>query len=476
LYGDGSNITNLPFNYSNANVTAYLPLNTADVGARNVVATGNVTAAGNITATNTVTAASANVAGNVTASNVSASGNITAGKFIGDGSLLSNVNKPVLVTSNISSLQAGVPLLVAADFANIVYTGGIFTLYQPVTGMAITATNYWSQSVNTYKNQYTNYANSVVNTSNIKISLSAVGGTFNVQSSDQIVVGPSAITGANLLGLGIGGTGGTYDIPSTLFSSAVQTSASVTVTAALTTQNANGSSQQSTVGTVLTTIAPTPFAFTGISGSWPNANVVGSPVQSLNWSASGITGTVVTGNVTLTGSSNITLSANTSTSGTSTPITSNTGPYNITAVYSGTGLNGAGTTTITQVGSVVPATVIQPLYWKVTTGLSDPMFTASDLHYDTQFSTAASPSQGAFTSSNTSETLWIAIPGTSWVLPDTWPPTNSPNLVPRFDQPPFNGIVCIPNVSFTNTINGVQYTAYAFDNFNQSVFIYLRGN
>jgi hypothetical protein len=76
LVGDGSQITNLPAgNYSNANVSAFLPTYTGNIGAGNISVTGTITG-GNL----------------LTAGQVSATGNITGSFFLGNGSQLTGIN------------------------------------------------------------------------------------------------------------------------------------------------------------------------------------------------------------------------------------------------------------------------------------------------------------------------------------------------------------------------------------------------
>ena len=88
--GDGSQLTNLPAgNYSNANVAAYLPTYTGNLGsmAGNLVTTANVSG-GNIVTTGLITATGNVIGGNVsTAGLVSATGNVTGGNIVTSGAL-----------------------------------------------------------------------------------------------------------------------------------------------------------------------------------------------------------------------------------------------------------------------------------------------------------------------------------------------------------------------------------------------------
>ena len=482
IIGNGALLTGLPAQYSNANVSTYLPVNTANVAAGNVIVTGAVSAA-NITTAGSVSATGNVTGGNIiTAGNVSATGNVSANYFVGNGSLLTGIDQSVYVTSTVNSLQAGAPLLFSIDMANTQYPGGVFTLYQPPGGVAVTVSDTWATTGNISKNQYTDFANNVVNTSNISLVLNSIGGTFSVQASDTITIGPSVITGAALTGLGISGTGGTYNINAANIAANIQTALSTPVSVNLTVTNGNTTGAVSATGSTINTIAPVPFSFSNVTGSWPNAYTVANSDQQLSWTASGFNGTVVAGNVTLSGSSNITLSTSTATSGTSANIASNVGPYNITAIFTGTGLNGAGNTSVTHTTTVTPATYITPLYYKTTSSSANPNFTVADSHYTTPFTPLplAPPNppagaQGATTTSTSTDYTWLALPGGSgtWTWPNDIPASNSPNIYFQYDSPPFTGVFLIPAVVFNDqTIAGELYTVVGFTGASQPVFIY----
>lgn len=86
IIGNGSQLTGLPASYSNANVAAYLPTYSGNIGSGNLLTTGMVSAAGNIT-TNNISASST----------ISATGNIiTAGYFVGNfaGNITGNLVIP----------------------------------------------------------------------------------------------------------------------------------------------------------------------------------------------------------------------------------------------------------------------------------------------------------------------------------------------------------------------------------------------
>jgi hypothetical protein len=393
--------------------------------------------------------------------NLIVAGNILAGGYYyANGQpFVPGGNASVLVTSNVTAVVAGQPLTFNVDYSNTQYTGGVFTLVQNVTpDVTITVSDTWS-SGGTSKNQYTDFANSIVNTQGISLTISLVNSTFNVQSSDSITIGTSTVTGSNLLSLGIAGTGGTYTIPASSFSSDVQTANSSAVSVSLTT----AAGVRTANGTTLTTVAPVPFNFVGISGSFANATVTPATAnQSFSWSINGVVGTVLSGNAILSGSQSANLTTTGATSGTSAIYNSTIGPFNLLASYTGTGTNGSGTRTVTHTGSVTPATTVTPLYWKTTTSDSNPNFTTSDNSYPVSY--APNEGQGAQSTDVTTNWTWIAIPAAG---PGPVPPQF------KYDQPPFIGIVTTPDQTYNGiNIGGATYNAYGFTNFSVSVFVY----
>lgn len=162
LIGDGSQITNLPTGYSNANVTSLL----ANYGSNVISATGNITggnlkttglisatgditggnvnagasivatshtgatfsATGNVTGGNINTGGTVTATGNVTGGNlrtvgqVSATGNITGNYFVGNGSLLTGISGGGYGDSNVVTLLASYGSNTISTTGNI--TGG----------------------------------------------------------------------------------------------------------------------------------------------------------------------------------------------------------------------------------------------------------------------------------------------------------------------------------------------------------------
>ena len=298
-----------------------------------------------------------NVPGTVNAANVSATGNIVAAGFqLPNGDPV--VATQAFVTSNIANLQAGLALNVAAVYGNAQYPAGVFTLYQSANlTPTITVSDVWSSSGTANKDQYLDFANGVVATSNVSITLGLSSSTFNVQSTDHILIGTANITGANLTGLGISGTGGTYTIPAAMVGNTVAVAATSAVSVSLSTVAANS---VGAAGTTLTTTAPVPFALGTISPTWTYPNIVGNVgnSQPINWTYSVTTGTVLSGNIIVTGSASLTQTSNTATSGVTSNVISTAGSFTVKASIQGNGTHGAGTSTSNVQSTLAAANVV----------------------------------------------------------------------------------------------------------------------
>jgi hypothetical protein len=438
--GDGSQLTNLPAgNYSNANVANYLPTFTGDLGTPNTTPISNVYA---------------------------------EGYFYANGAPFSGGGGSVFVTSNISAVVAGQPISVVADFSNITYPGGVFTITQgtpPPPAGAFTMTDSWTVSGTSTKNGWTDFSNLILNTSNVNVVLTASNTTFSVQSGDDITIGGSVVTGANLLGLGITGAGGTFTIPSNFLASSVQNASSVTATANLTT----AAGANSATGTTLINIQPTLFNIGSLTGSF--ANTASVPFflgnQTFSWNATSISGTVNSGNITLSGPSNITLGTAGETSGSEANVDSVTGPYVLSGTYTGTGANGAGTRTITVSSNVANVTTYTVLFTANSFSNANPNFNTS-FAYDPrpfQFGTIGQGSNnvGGYANTPNTQVNWYAIPV-----------ANTVPIKLRFDLgPPFDGVFMTPPYAggpFENQdIDGVTYQVYGIDGFNANTWIYV---
>lgn len=398
---------------------------------------------------------------NVTVSNnvvtVNEYGNMHAQYFIGNGSQLTGISTSSLtgnfhacVVSNVSNIVAGSTLEIVSDYTDTNYPAGVFTINQ-LGPVSITLTNEWS-SGGTTKNAYTNYLNGIINTQNVSVTFGIANATFDVKSTDTITIGGATITGANIVALGISGTGGTYTIPSGYFNSTPQTQASDAVSVNLTTTRG----VYAATGTTLLNNQPIPFNITAFSGSFPSSSV---PYWNLNqtfsWTATKTSGaTTISGNLTYAnamGSVSGSLTSTGETSGTSGSLDS-TLSYSISSSdYIGSGAYGAGTRqmTSTVTGVVSAATKYYPLFWKTTSNSTIPTFTTTDSHNSNNYATG----QGANTTTTASNYTWLA----------------TPNTTSHTFKHVFLGsdIVDVPDVTGTTTIEGQTYSVWGFTNFSQ---------
>jgi hypothetical protein len=449
--GNGSSLSSI----TGANVTGQVS-NALVAGTVYTNAQPNITSVGNLSNL-TVGNATSNVVlqdGNVTATgNLNVTGNISAGYITANLAYASGLSgaTATYVTSNITSIVAGSTITVVADYANASYPGGVFTIAQ-LGPVSLSATDVWTGGTST-ANAYANYLASSVNTKDVNVTLSLSNATFSVQSSDSITIGGSSVTGANLLALNITGNG-TYTIPNTYFSSSVQTTTTSIVSISLTTNRGVYTAS----GTTLTKTQPVAFTVNALTGSFPNSTVpYFSLNQSFNWSAS-VTGTISSGNITYSGGviSPTSLTSSGATNGSSTSIDS-TSSYTITTSdYRGAGLYGYGTRTIPSIvnGTISAATKYYPVFYKITSSATPPTLTTSDTYVTHNYVAG----DGATTSNNTSEYLWIAVPGVA-----------SHTFAYTFLGSPVGQD---PAVTSSQTISGYSYNIYGFTNFSVATFLY----
>jgi hypothetical protein len=444
--GNGSGLTAI----TGANVTGQVA-NALVAGTVYTNAQPNITSTGTLTGL-TVGNSTANTQfGNGT---ISATGNINGNYILGNIAYASGVSaaSAVLVTSNINNIVAGSTVAVVADYSNVSYPGGIFTIAQ-LGPVSVTLTDIWASGSST-KNAYANYLASSVNTQNVNVTLTLANATFNVQSTDSITIGSSTVTGSNLLALNITGNG-TYTIPNTYFSSSVETTTTSAVSVSLTTSRG----VYTATGTTLTATQPVAYTVNSITGSFPSSTVpYFSLNQSFNWSVNQ-TGATASGNLTYSGGSISTTSLTTTggLSGSSSSIDS-TSSYTITTSdYRGAGLYGYGTRTIpaTVNGTVTAATKYYPLFYKINTSSSNPNFTTSDSYLTHNYVLG----DGATTGSTTSQYLWIAVPGSAT---HTFAYTFLGSQVGQDPAQTYTG----------QTINGYTYNVYGFTNFSAATLLY----
>ena len=378
---------------------------------------------------------------NPTANVLSIFGNVTANNFIGNGSQLTGIPPSLtFITSNIANLQAGMPLNVAAVYGNSQYPGGIFTIYQPVLPETLTVTNFWTSSGSTSKNAYADYSNNVINSSNVSLTLSSTN-TFTIQNTDNIIIGNTIITGANLASIGINGIGGTYSIPAALIGNTVEISNSSPVQVNLTTL-AGG--PFNAVGNTLSTIAPIPFSISNLTASFANITVTpGLGNQPVQYDVTIGNGTALTGNIIISGAANLTANVGNILVGNTANINSIAGNFVVTANFTGNGLYGAGTTTAS--ANVPLAKVIQttPMFIKSTPTAANPAFVPTDANFGNNWVPAPGlpgNAQGITTDWNNpvSQFYWIAIPDAdywSYTPYNTNPVNPGPNLYFNYDTP-----------------------------------------
>jgi hypothetical protein len=437
--GDGSQLTGIAASgitgdatLGNLN-TSKLTSSNANIGNLNVTSTANL---GNI-------------------SNIKLNGGTSGQVVITDGAgNLSFASVQACVVSQITSIVAGSAIDISVDYGNSTYPAGIFTLNQ-LGPVSLSTTDAWA-SGGSSKNAYANFIASSVNTQNISITLTLANATFNIQSSDTITIGGYTVTGGNLTGLGITGTGGTYTIPSGYLNALVQTNSTNSVTTSLTTSRGVKTSN----GTTLTNNQPVPFNVTALSGSFPTNSVpYWSLNQAFNWSATTTSGAVVaSGNVTYSGGSSGTLTTTGTTSGSSSSVDS-TLSYTITSSdYFGAGGFGAGSRSMTSTvtGTVNPATKYYPLFYKITANSTVPTFTTSDSR---GFANIVIGTTFANTNTTPTDYLWMA----------------TPTSASRTFKHVFLGsdIVDTPAVTADATISGEAYKVWGFTTFSQVASIII---
>jgi hypothetical protein len=218
VLGNGSQLTGLPATYANANVVSLL----ASFGSNTISTTGNVTAGNfigsgaaltaitgaNVTGTvplatsattagTVTTAAQPNITSVGTLTSLSSSGNVTAAYFIGDGSLLSNINAGNIVGSygnaNVVSLLAGFGSNSISTTGNVTasYFAGNGSLLTSLTGGNVTGTVPLATSATT--------AGTV--TTAAQPNITSVGTLTSLSSSGNISA-TGNITGSYLFGNG----------------------------------------------------------------------------------------------------------------------------------------------------------------------------------------------------------------------------------------------------------------------------------
>jgi len=423
----------------------------------NVAASGNVSVSiGGTSNVAVVTSTGVNVAGYVSATSLKLPGGTIGQPLISDGAGgLVFGNGKAYATSTVNNLVAGSALVFDVDYSNTTYPAGVFTLRQ-LGPVSFTMTDTWASSGSS-KNAYTNGVAGTVNTRDITITLTLANANFAINTStDSIIVGTTVISGANLTSLNIAtNAGGTYSIPSSLFSAASQTaSGNLTLSATLTTTR--GSFNTSGGNLINNQYVPFNISF---NGSWGVSSV---PYFDINktfaWNST-VTGTVNSGNLRYVqvGNASVfgTLSTTGATYGTSTTLDASQSYTISTTDYVGIGSNvTSGTSTISTTATVAAASKYYPLFYKTTSSSSNPNFITGDTYLPKAFAVG----DGANTSAITSQYLWLAIPGA---------------VASRaFQHTDLTTVDDIPVATYPNqNIGGQTYQVFGFTNFNRAVKI-----
>jgi len=129
--GNGSLLTGIDGNYSNANVAAYLPTYSGNLNAGNITTPGFINAVGNTRGGNLRTIGQVTATGNVYGGNILAANAISAGgtiygaQFSGDGNTISNI-QGTSVSGNVTSAVTAGTVTTNAQ-ANITSVGTLTT-------------------------------------------------------------------------------------------------------------------------------------------------------------------------------------------------------------------------------------------------------------------------------------------------------------------------------------------------------------
>lgn len=307
-------------------------------------------------------------------------------------------NGSITLTSNIAAVTAGWPIKVSE------LTPGSFVIYQEPP-QSLTLTSVWVSTGSSTKDAYANVQSNTIVSSDARFNVSLATGAFRIDTgNDYVLIGTSNITGSALSAIGTAGSG-TLTVPAANLNSSALTSATVAVTARLTTTVGVATASSS-----LLNRQPIPFAVNSVSGSFLISSVpYWQILQRVNWSVSVTAASVTSGTANLSNNAvfSETLTSSGALSGTSTGnYVSTAGAYSISANYAGLGSFGAGTGTGT--GTVALSTIssYEPVFTKITGSSTNPTFVTTDGRNSANISF---PYQISVTSINLTDTLWFAI-------------------------------------------------------------------
>ena len=177
IFGNGSQLTGLPATYSNANVAAYLPTYTGNIGSGNLLSAGDLSVIGNITGNNIKATSTISAAGNI----------YTNGYFVGNfaGNITGNLVVPGSNTEVIFNTNGN------AD---------------AVSGMTYNKVSNTFTVLGNVSSQGNVIGGNIVTVGIVSASGSVVGAQFNTAGQ---VLATGNITGGNILTGGlISATGG----------------------------------------------------------------------------------------------------------------------------------------------------------------------------------------------------------------------------------------------------------------------------
>jgi len=362
----------------------------------------------------------------------------------------------VAVTSNIETIVSGSTISISVDYSNEQYPGGIFTVFQQQP-IQININVAWDTLNSNVKNAYLDYSSLVTNVKDVVFSANLQHAEFDIQSNNDITIGSTVITNDNLKSLGISGNVGSYVISNTIISQESQITPNVAVTANLTTNRG----LLSINNLYLNNLQPILFSIS-LTSFFPLSKVpFFNKLQAITWQVNPI-GTIMYGKMYCSGpgvpnSGTFELASNGEPYGLTNFTVDSTLSYSIyTDNYGGVGLNGAGVNSIRSRVSVnvTPASVYYPLFYKITNNSNDPAFTKSDSYLNSGYILG----QGANSSSNTNDYLWIAIPGTQ----------NH-----KFAFTYLNTVVeTFPDAAYSMNLNGTIYSIFGFTNYREVTKIY----
>jgi len=231
--GNGAFLTGLPAQYSNANVAAYLPTYTGNIGA-NVVLANSASTAGNVIAGNVNTSGAASVGGNITTLGILTNNYYYANGVpvtFGGGSTYANANVAAYLPTYGGNIAANV---VQANIVTVTYTATAGNLvsngYVSVIGNIVALGNIVAGNIGNATTVH--YGNGSQLTG---VAAASVGTLTNLTVTGNVIGGHFAGEGGNLSN--VQGSNVSGSVSSAAFAASVGTLASLSVTGTATAGN-----------------------------------------------------------------------------------------------------------------------------------------------------------------------------------------------------------------------------------------------